>query len=270
MKGVLDLTFRRKKSGKTYIAEQYYELPMQVLPPYYQDEDGTAFIFLLNLAGGVLQGDRLYTNVDIEDNARALISTPSANRFYKMEDDCAEVINTFKLGKNSVLEYIPDYNIPYAKSETYQENLFYLDESSTLIAWDMVIPGRVGMGENFDYHCFSSKIKIYVGDELELYEYSKLSPDMGDMMQIGILEEYKIYATAFVYHQNLPEGFKEAVRQAWDAEKIHGGISLISDSLAAIKILGNSVFEMETALEGIWSVFRSEVLEKDIVRIRKY
>lgn len=91
--GVIRLELRKKSSGKTYLARQFYDLPLQVLPPYYQDDDGTAFVYLLNPTGGVLQGDRLLTEIKVEKDARALITTPSANKLYKMEDDHAEILN---------------------------------------------------------------------------------------------------------------------------------------------------------------------------------
>ena len=55
--GKLSLVFRKRDDGVTYMAKQYYKLPLQVLRPHYQDDDGTAFVYMLNPSGGVLQND---------------------------------------------------------------------------------------------------------------------------------------------------------------------------------------------------------------------
>ena len=68
--GELSLLFRKKKNGQTYLAEQYYKLPLQVMRAHYQDSDGTAFIYLLNPSGGVLQHDRLLTEITLEEGSR--------------------------------------------------------------------------------------------------------------------------------------------------------------------------------------------------------
>ncbi len=134
------------------------------------------FVYLLNPTGGVLQGDRLLTEIKVEKDARALITTPSANKLYKMEDDHAEILNEIHVEEGGVLEFIPEYNIPYAKSSTYQESIFHIHDDSILFTWDMVIPGRVDLGEYFDYDLYSSKIKIYVNGKLKAYEFAKLTP----------------------------------------------------------------------------------------------
>ena len=77
--GRLSLVFRKRADGRTAIAQQYFRLPLQILNPYYQDDDGTAFVYLLNPSGGILQNDRLLTELTLEENSRALITPPGNN-----------------------------------------------------------------------------------------------------------------------------------------------------------------------------------------------
>ena len=53
---------------------------------HYQDSDGTAFIYLLNPSGGVLQHDRLLTEITLEEGSRVYVTTPSNTKFYKMDE----------------------------------------------------------------------------------------------------------------------------------------------------------------------------------------
>ncbi|MDD3168074.1 MAG: urease accessory protein UreD, partial [Eubacteriales bacterium] len=136
--GILRLRYRRRQSGRTYIANQFYQLPLQVLPPYYEETDGTAFTYILNPTGGVLQNDRLTVDITVEKGARALVTTPSAGKFYRMEDGHGELTNSFEVASGAVLEYLPEYNIPYADTKIIQENLFRVSKDSILIAADMI------------------------------------------------------------------------------------------------------------------------------------
>ncbi len=52
---------RHGRAGRTVIADQYWRIPLQALPPSYQDGDDEAYVYLLNPTGGVVQGDRLHT-----------------------------------------------------------------------------------------------------------------------------------------------------------------------------------------------------------------
>jgi len=70
--GVLRLTLAPRR-GRTMITDQYWRIPLQGLPPSYQDGDDEAFVYLLNPTGGIVQGDRLHTSITLAPGARAAI-----------------------------------------------------------------------------------------------------------------------------------------------------------------------------------------------------
>jgi urease accessory protein len=269
--GILRLRFRRKQSGKTFLAGQFYQLPLQVLPPYYDDPDGTAYTYILNPAGGVLQNDRLLVEISVEEGARAVITTPSAGKFYRMEEGHAELTNLFEVASGGALEYLPEYNIPYADTKIYQETIFRIHRDSTLIAGDMIIPGRTERGELFQYDVYSSKIKIFVEEDLKAYEFVRLEPKKNDITGFGILQDRKIYGTFFLYARTLPDEIGDEVRELFEEKKdIDGGISFLDESMAVVKLTGDTVSGMQGAMEEIWGIARRSMLGKERVRIRKF
>lgn len=270
--GELRLRFKRKQSGKTYMAGQYYALPLQVLPPYYPDEDGEAFVYLLNPSGGILQADRLLTQIVLEKDSRVLVTTPSAAKFYKMEDDHAELKYFFDVGENAVLEYLPEYSIPYAGSAVYQESRFDIRQSSVLIAADMITAGRADRGERFQYECYDSRIKIYVEGKLQAYEYARLLPAEGKLGQIGLLEGRQIYAAMYIYQKSLPAAFSAEVKGILDSpgqEQLKGGVSYVTPDLAVVRLLANSVETAQETVLSVWGAARRRLLGKERVKIRK-
>lgn len=269
--GHLDLIFREKSNGQTYLAKKYYEVPLQVMPPHYQDDDGTAFLYLLNPSGGILQNDRLLTEMKLEDNAKAYVTTPGNTKFYKMEDGHAEVNTHVTMGKNSVLEYLPEHNVPFALSETYQNNEYHLDKSSTLIASDLVTAGRISRGEIFKYKKYSSKTKIYVDGKLIAYDKTLMEPAKQNLDSLGLLEGFESNGSMYIYNVKMNENLISEVRALpFDKAKVYFGASMVTSSLMIIRFVGNNIMDIQDILFDIWSVVRKNLLNKNSVRIRKY
>lgn len=268
--GELSLVFRRKEGGQTYLAKQYFKLPLQVMKPHYQDDDGTAFVYLLNPAGGILQKDVLYTEILMEEGSRALITTPSSTKLYKMEDGHAELINKVTVKSGAVLEYLPEHNVPFAKSETFQENEFYLEKGAILIASDMVTAGRVAKGEVFQYDLYASRTKIYVDGVLKVYDNSRMNPVSTDMSRLGYMEGYLTNGTIYVYAENLDDRLPAKINQLEQNGNVRFAAGKIDDNLMIVRFLGNSMIDLKEGLSSVWNQIRLDLLGKAAVRIRKY
>ncbi len=268
--GELRLTFRKKKNGMTYVPREYYTSPMKVVSPFYEDGDGTAFLYLLNLSGGVVGGDRLFTEVKIETAAQVLLTTPSANKLYKMNGTHAEIVNRFYVAENAVLEYLPECSIPFALSKTFQDTTFYLEQSSYLFAVDFVTPGRIDRGEYFSYKRYSSNIKIYIGDVLTAYEKTNLAPQETNASQIGLMENHNHYTAIYIYHETANKMVTAEINsEISEHEGVKGGATLIDERLIAVKLLSDRADQMQDTIDRIWGLSRQTFLNKPAVGLRK-
>jgi urease accessory protein len=269
--GTLELIFRRHQSGKTFLASQHFRLPLQVLTPFYSDTDGTAFVYLLNPSGGILQGDILETDIVIEQGAKAFVTTPSANKFYKMDEGHATLRNRISVADSGVLEYMPEYNIPFSQSSVLQETTFDLKAGATLMAFDMIVPGRMEKGEFFEYDLYSSKISIRVDGKLLAHEVARIEPNRFNPRGIGILEGRNIYGTVFLYKVGLDSGLKQSITGVFDKNsQVEGGLTFLAPGLAVVKFLGDNLTDCQKVVGEIWQICRKSMLGKDAVRIRKY
>ncbi|MEG0829856.1 MAG: urease accessory protein UreD [Anaerovoracaceae bacterium] len=268
--GKLSMVFRKKESGKTYLAEQYFKLPLQIMNPYYQDKDGTAFIYMLNPSGGILQHDRLLTEIKLEKNTKVLVTTPSSTKFYKMDEGYARLENYMTLEEEAVLEYLPEYNTPFAESNTEQENIFRLKKSSILIASEMVTAGRISRGESFKFERYDSKTKIYVDDQLLVYDSSLIEPGKTQVSTMGLMEKFSTVGTMYVYKEGLPKGLIEEINQITLGNEIKLGATQIEQDIMIVRIMGVGAQDMQEAMLEIWNIIRRTILNKGGVRIRKY
>lgn len=268
--GELSLRFRKKENGQTYLAEQYFKLPLQVMKPHYQDNDGTAFVYLLNPGGGIIQNDVLYTELVLEKGSRALVTTPSTTKLYKMEDGHAELINKITVESGAVLEYLPEHNVPFAKSETYQETEYHLEKGAVLIASDMVTAGRVAKGEVFQYDLYASRTRIYVDGKLKVYDNSRMDPKHMNMTHLGYMEGYLTNGTIYVYADHIDDDLPQKLNAMEHNGNVVFAAGKIEDSLMIIRFLGNSIIELKEMIDAVWGQIRRELLGKEPVRIRKY
>ena len=97
--GALSLTFRRKAAGKTYIADQYYKIPMQIMPPHYQDDDGTAYFIsssnenadthVYRLSDDFLSAESLVARLFVGEFREAPVLFKRKGRYYIFNSYCS-------------------------------------------------------------------------------------------------------------------------------------------------------------------------------------
>lgn len=266
----LILDKRSGEKGECYIAKQYYKLPLQVMTPFYQDDDGTVFVYLLNPSGGILEYDNLLVDVEVKDGAKAVVTTPSANKVYKRKSDgTARQINSFKVGSGSVLEFCPDEIIPYKDSSYSQLNEFYLEKNSKLITWDILSAGRIARGESFQFARYQSLTKIYVDNVPILIDNIDVKPDEINVVNMQAMDGFQFLATIYVYAENCSEELTQEIRNHSKGDMFIGA-SMISSNLISVKMMSSHAYEIIDEVNKIWGVIRKGILGKDGVRIRKH
>ena len=269
--GELKLCFRKKQSGKTYIAKQYYKLPLQITVPYYQDEDGTAFLPLLNMGGGVLGRDYFKTRILLEKDSRAVITNLSATSIYKAKNGQISLLeNEFILEDGAVLEYLPGCSIPFKDSALRQRNVFRIKKNSFLFTVDFVTPGRLDMEEVFSFRSYYSDFRLYVEDKLLVRECADVDPNPEKLGRIGFMEGFYNYISVFVYCERIDESFVQGLQRICGmAEDVYCGCSQIDSSLITVKILGNNASNINGLIDRVWGYARESLLNKHKVDLRR-
>ena len=266
--GQISIVFRRNAEGKTYMARQFFRIPLQILKPHYYDVDGTAVVYSLNPAGGILQHDRLLTEIECEAEADAIFTTPGNNKYYRMDEDCAKVWNRLYVHSGGVLEYLPEHNVPFADATVYQENEFRVEKGAVLFAADMVTAGRVASGEKFDYDRYQSRTRVYIDGELALYDNCCLQPDAEDLLRKGLLDGYQTNGSLYVYADGMEQDLKRKVSKLSN-EKVRLAAGNVRDDLMVVRFLGNGIIEMRETMQAVWDVCRQSILHKPALRLRK-
>lgn len=234
------------RDGKTYMDRRLTKNQLSVSRPL-GISPGMESFYLINTAGGIVQGDRLDTRITLGKGCRAHIMTQSANKIYGMERNCAVQRTSIEMKEGAYLEYVPEPSIPYAGSRSFQLNKVKLHKNSMMFYWDIAYPGRYGRNEEFGCDVYYSCLEIYVGKEPALIDTVLMDPDRQDPKKAGIMGGNRFFANVYVYADDYNKFEKSLEKQSHCVN--HAGILII-------RILGNDSLALRKKLEKIYKDFK--------------
>jgi len=265
--GFLKLTLESdSQRNKTIITEQLSRVPLYVQKALYYDETipSMAHVFVLSPSGGVLQGDRYRTDIELKNGAISHITTQGATRMYKMNSNYATQMINLNVGKNCYLEFLPEQLIPYKNSRYYQKATFKIDDSATLVYSETIVPGRVAMGELFDYDICCLKTLCYDGKhEMKFHDNCILEPKKQTMNGLGIFGNKTAYSMVYVVtKQECIEELYETINQLFkDNDEIIGGASILpNNSGLSVRVLSNSSELNKITVYNIAQIVRKQII----------
>ena len=265
--GFLKLTLESdSQRNKTIITEQLSRVPLYVQKALYYDETipSMAHVFVLSPSGGVLQGDRYRTDIELKNGAISHITTQGATRIYKMNSNYATQMINLNVGKNCYLEFLPEQLIPYKNSRYYQKATFKVDDSATLVYSETIVPGRVAMGELFDYDVCCLKTLCYDDkQEMKFHDNCILEPKKQTMNSLGIFGNRTVLSMMYVVtKKECVEELYEIINQIFkDNDEIIGGASILpNNSGLSVRILSNSSEVNKITVYNIAQIIRKQII----------
>ena len=273
--GILDLELQKNNTGKTVVTKQFFQIPLQIQRALYPEISlpEMAYLYVISPSGGILQGDRYRTDILLRNKAIAHITTQGATRVFSMNSNSASQIVNITVDENCYLEYIPDQIIPYKNSRYYQKVSLKVHDNSTLIYSEILTPGRVAMGESFEYdicylrtHCKNQDKKI------RFLENIKIEPKKQRLNEFGILGEYEIVGTVYILTRKedvaeLENSINEEIR---NNDAVSFGTSILPDeSGIVIRILGNKTEKIFDMIFKTVEISRMKILGASFSKTRK-
>lgn len=252
--GELRLTFERR-GERTVLAEQYSRPPLQVMRAI-PDPAGVLCVYLLSPTGGVVQGDRYQIDVEVASGARALFTTQSATKIYRMPDGCAEQTTTINVRRGAFLEYVPDAAILFAGADYHQRADVRLEPGALALVCDIVMPGRLARGERWQFRRFVNRTRVSDERGLIWFEASTLEPAQVDYAALGRLEGYACWGSAALVG-DLPAWGLDAGALVGEMAAALAALSP-ADGIGGASALGRGGFTMRVLshrLETIYAAF---------------
>lgn len=270
--GYLGLEFERRLDITT-LTRCRYRAPFQVLKPSYLADDDSAFVFLLNPAGGIVGGDCLKTDVRVGQKAHVCLSTPSATSVYRAPDSPAIHQTNIQLEEGAVLEYFPEHLIPYPGSALRQSVGVQMAPGSCLILSEAFAAGRIARHERWEFKELYSETEVHLGNSPVYINRSKVVPTDYLPQVLGIGENFNYFGSIVVIWDGFTE-WKSLVNDLSTVMKavpgVHAGASCGTRSSCVIRIMASTAAQLTSVTQKLWGCIRRVVLAKPEISLRKY
>jgi len=133
----LDYTCR---NGRT-TAHFAHDGPLRVLRSLYPEGPGICHHVLVHPPGGLVGGDTLDIQVQVDSGAHALVTTPGATRFYRSEGEPALQRTRLTLAEGARMEWLPLEALAYDGCQAHNRLELALAPGAELLGWDITALG---------------------------------------------------------------------------------------------------------------------------------
>lgn len=264
-----------KGFDKTLIKEQISEAPLHLQKALHCEEDfpEIAYLYIASSSGGILQGDRYRIDITMKEKSTAHITTQGATRVYSMNSNSATQIVNITLKDGAYLEFIPDQIIPYKNSRFYQKMNLNLHDDATLVYSEIITPGRVAMGESFEYDiCYLKILAKNQEDRLLFSDVAKLEPKKQKITIFGVLGNHSVVGTVYILTKKslVLELEREINMKLSNEGEITMGTTILpNDSGIMIRILGDRAEEVKNSIFEIAKIVRKITINAPFSTVRK-
>lgn len=262
-------------AGTTRVVRHYQRSPLFVFRPIHADPrlPGMAFLYVLQSGEGLVRGDRYRIDVRAAPGAAVHVTTQAATKVFKMPSDLATQVVNLHAGAGSVLEYLPDPVIPFARSRFFGRTTVTADPEATVILGETLLPGRVARGELHAYDLYWSEINGRDLDGRLLFtDTLRLEPPSAHPGSPARLGGHQVHAALQVMTRQVPAS--ELVDLLTASLDHHPGVLGAASELpngcgAAVRLLGATSTQVTAAVHAAWDAARRHLLGAPAPDLRK-
>jgi urease accessory protein len=247
----LDLDFASARE-RTCLTRKEHHGPLRVQRLFHPDANGKAHCYLLHPPGGVVLGDELSINVCVRSGA-ALVTTPSAGRFYSVADFSEIQTQRVTLRATAgLLEWLPQETIVFNGANARLTTEVELEGNAQLAFWEVLVLGRPAAGEIFDRGACSQCLTLRRAGRPVLRERLQLQAGdriMTSRLGLGRASTLGIALFTFVAGRALLEDWLETV----NGPALSGPFSVTQRGSEVIaRYVGEDAFACRAGFSVLW------------------
>ena len=257
-RGHLSLDYRQDADGRTTALDRH-EGPLRVLQRLYPEGPGICHHVLVHPPGGIVGGDRLEIEATLAEGTHALLTTPSATRFYRSAGDVASQALRARLAPGARLEWLPLETLVYDAALAESRLRFELAPGAEMMGWDIVALGLPTAQQPFKRGFYQQHLEL-PGRWLER---GRLAADDLALLNAPLgLAGHTVMATLwFAAGQALPgarrEALLDAARALGDTHPLRAtaGATSPEDGVVVLRLLSARVepaFELLCRVRAAW------------------
>lgn len=275
----LSLEFlRNSANGTTYLASSEQEPPLKVVRAFSM-QDGTSLVHLHNVSGGLLGGDHIMQQITLGERTSVQVTTTGATRIYRHQPGFSPTTQHTEIvvGKDALLEYLPDATIPFAGARYQQCSSLRLEEGAGLFWWEILSPGREARGEVFRYDEVEVRTRITAAGKIIAAENLRFQPASREVSSLSRFGAYRYLGTFYVCRVGLTASawrtaedyLRERTADMNERTEMLWGIGSLPAHGLVIRCLASSGREILPGLQTIWRAAKRHLYNLDAIPPRK-
>ena len=235
--GHLDLLAGIDEAGNTVLRRQSFAAPVHISKPHR--DEGWLVVNMASPSPGLLAGDRVNVNVEVESGARILLTAPSANRIHTMAEGFAEVSQRFMVRAGGSLDVWPEYLIPQKDSAYRQKTRIEVEQGGTLLWTESIAPGRSAYGEVFEFRDMRISTDIILAERPIVRERYRIGSEHPSIHGLRTIFPQGYYAS-IVCIAPTAESISDSFIELWeslDTRRAWLGYSQLAAGASIVKVI---------------------------------
>jgi urease accessory protein len=144
---------------------------------------------VLHPPGGIVTGDSLEVVAECCPGAKALVTSPAADKFYRARTSPGLQRQSFRgvaEGPGAELEHLPQEAIVFSGARALRETVYEVSGGGKLAGWGTVLLGRAAAGESFTGGSYRETLMVFRDGEPALLERTDIRGS-GEPWPAGLL-----------------------------------------------------------------------------------
>ena len=154
------LALRYRSQDERTLVHDRHDGPLRVLKMLHPEGDAVCHSVLVHPPGGIVGGDRLAIEIEVEAGAHALVTTPGATRFYRSAGETATQSVAVRVAAASRFEWLPLETIAFSGCLAENRARFELAPGAEMIGWDVTALGLPASSQPFEKGCFTQTLEM--------------------------------------------------------------------------------------------------------------
>lgn len=245
------------REDKTIISHRKHVGPLVIQKPFYPEGE-VCHVYLLHPPGGVVGGDQLALDVEVNNSGYALVTTPAAGKFYRSDGSVAQLKQTLRVETGSTLEWLPQETILFSGCEVNMQTIVQLEDNAAFIGWEILCLGRPASGELFDKGCARQHFEIWRDNKPLMLDRSQLAGGDDVLSAKWGMQNYTVTGTMMIVNAN-KEMLNHLREQSPEIKDGLFSVTLINDVLVC-RGLAHQAEYIRFAFIHAWRELRLDVL----------
>lgn len=249
----LRLQFARR-GAHTYLARREHAGPLLVQRPFYP-EANACHAYIIHPPGGVVGGDQLRLQVDVEQGAHVLLTTPAAAKFYRSNGKVAQQIQTITADR-AIVEWLPQETIFYRDAIVRSQTQVRLNTGSKFIGWEIPCLGLPACNERFDSGDLRLHLELWLGDAPLLIDRLRILGESETRTAPWGLAGHEAIGTLLAYPAN-----RDMIGRAREtiAGQAEFTVTLV-DNVLVSRCVSNQAEHVRKVFIKMWQILRPQLL----------